>query len=71
MFERFMKAVLADSSLPYSKKVQFAIPKDFDMCGDQLPFERTGSSRRSSESHNDEQENTHAQDQEALNDFYN
>lgn len=71
MFERFMKAVLADSSLPYSKKVQFAIPKDFDMCGDQLPFERTGSSRRSSETKSDDHEAIQAQDQEALNDFYN
>ena len=71
MFERFMKAVLADSSLPYSKKVQFAIPKDFDMCGDQLPFERSSSGRRSSEATNDDHEAIQAQDQEALNDFYN
>ena len=66
-----MKAVLADSSLPYSKKVQFAIPKDFDMCGDQLPFERSSSGRRSSEATNDDHEAIQAQDQEALNDFYN
>lgn len=75
IFGLFMRSVFDDGSLPYSEKVKFAIPDDFNMCESHI-YDNVGGHvrQRSSQQESDNSApdaTTQAQDQEIMNSILN